>query len=45
MSSMSFSNGFTIVANVIALVALAAVIAIGRRGASAAGMHGEAHAH
>jgi uncharacterized membrane protein YraQ (UPF0718 family) len=45
MSSMSFSNGFTIVANVIALVALVAVIAIGRRGASAAGMHGEAHAH
>jgi uncharacterized membrane protein YraQ (UPF0718 family) len=45
MSSMSFSNGFTIVANIIALVALGAVIAIGRRGASASGMHGEAHAH
>jgi uncharacterized membrane protein YraQ (UPF0718 family) len=45
MSSMSFSNGFTIVANVIALVALGAVIVVGRRRASAEGMHGEAHAH
>jgi uncharacterized membrane protein YraQ (UPF0718 family) len=45
MSSMSFSNGFTIVANVIALVALGAVVLVGRRRVSADGMHGEAHAH
>jgi uncharacterized membrane protein YraQ (UPF0718 family) len=45
MSSMSFSNGFTIVANVIALVALAAVIVVGRRAASGGGVHGEAHAN
>jgi uncharacterized membrane protein YraQ (UPF0718 family) len=45
MSSMSFSNGFTIVANVIALVALGAVIVAGRRRTSAEGRHGEAHAH
>jgi uncharacterized membrane protein YraQ (UPF0718 family) len=44
-SAMSFSNGFTIVANVIALVALGAVIVVGRRRAPAEGMHGEAHAH
>jgi hypothetical protein len=42
---MSFSNGFTIVANVIALVALGAVVLVGRRGASGGGIHGEAHAH
>jgi hypothetical protein len=42
---MSFSNGFTIVANVIALVALAAVIVVGRRAASGGGVHGEAHAN
>jgi uncharacterized membrane protein YraQ (UPF0718 family) len=45
MSSMSFSNGFTIVANVMALVALGAVIVAGRRRTSAEGRHGEAHAH
>jgi uncharacterized membrane protein YraQ (UPF0718 family) len=45
MGSMSFSNGFTIVANVIALAALVAVIVVGRRGAAEGGVHGEAHAH